>query len=217
MATLKRNIANQKLLGAINSYPDTAVSKQAVTTQEEVLASKSSRHIQIGTIAGGFKSIGQPIISNEESTKDPVPVIMESKVPGLTVTETASLSSEVSTMIGETVSNGFLHRVVTHGSPEGIKLALKQSLGVIDPKIETAVRDATLTQFRNRIVSILRSDIFKEFNKVVNVFKEQFINFTGGESGARLQTFFKKFISRKAIIDQNITIKGISKVYRELI
>ena len=194
MATLKRNIANQKLLGAINSYPDTAVSKQAVTTQEEVLASKSSRHIQIGTIAGGFKSIGQPIISNEESTKDPVPVIMESKVPGLTVTETASLSSEVSTMIGETVSNGFLHRVVTHGSPEGIKLALKQSLGVIDPKIETAVRDATLSQFRNRIVSILRSDIFKEFNKVVNVFKEQFINFTGGESGARLQTFFKKFI-----------------------
>ena len=101
MATLKRNIANQKLLGAINSYPDTDVSKQAVTTQEEVLASKSSRHIQIGTIAGGFKSIGQPIISNEESTKDPVPVIMESKVPGLTVTETASLSSEVSTMIGE--------------------------------------------------------------------------------------------------------------------
>ena len=29
--------------------------------------------------------------------------------------------------------------------------------------------------------------------------------------------FFKKFISRKATIDQNITIKGISKVYRELI
>jgi type III pantothenate kinase len=29
--------------------------------------------------------------------------------------------------------------------------------------------------------------------------------------------FFKKIIKRKTIVDQNITIKGISKVYKELI
>ena len=30
-------------------------------------------------------------------------------------------------------------------------------------------------------------------------------------------TFFKKIIKKKAIIDQNITIKGVSKVYREFL
>ncbi len=29
--------------------------------------------------------------------------------------------------------------------------------------------------------------------------------------------FFKKIIKKKAIVDQNITIKGIAKVYKELI
>ena len=33
----------------------------------------------------------------------------------------------------------------------------------------------------------------------------------------RLCDFFKKIIKKKAIIDQNITIKGVSKVYREFL
>ena len=33
----------------------------------------------------------------------------------------------------------------------------------------------------------------------------------------RYATFFKKIIKKKAIIDQNITIKGVSKVYKEFL
>ena len=29
--------------------------------------------------------------------------------------------------------------------------------------------------------------------------------------------FFKKFIKKKSMVDQNITIKGVSKVYEELL
>ena len=32
-----------------------------------------------------------------------------------------------------------------------------------------------------------------------------------------MQFFFKKIIEKKSIVDQDITIKGVAKVYRELL
>lgn len=50
-------------------------------------------------------------------------------------------------------------------------------------------------------------------SKITSKWKIKFnIILTGGYA-----SFFKKFIKKKTIIDQNITIKGISRVYRELI
>ncbi len=50
-------------------------------------------------------------------------------------------------------------------------------------------------------------------NKITNKWKMKYkIILTGGYAH-----FFKKIIKKKTIIDQNITIKGIAKVYKELI
>lgn len=50
-------------------------------------------------------------------------------------------------------------------------------------------------------------------SKITSKWKIKFnIILTGGYA-----SFFKRFIKKKTIIDQNITIKGISRVYRELI
>ena len=50
-------------------------------------------------------------------------------------------------------------------------------------------------------------------NKITIKWKMSYkIILTGGYA-----IFFKKIIKKKSIVDQNITIKGISKVYRELL
>ena len=50
-------------------------------------------------------------------------------------------------------------------------------------------------------------------NKITNKWKMKYkIILTGGYAH-----FFKKILKKKTIIDQNITIKGIAKVYKELI
>ncbi len=50
-------------------------------------------------------------------------------------------------------------------------------------------------------------------NKITSKWKIKYkLILTGGYA-----TFFKKIVKKKAIIDQNITIKGIAKVYKELI
>ena len=50
-------------------------------------------------------------------------------------------------------------------------------------------------------------------NKITSKWKMKYkVVLTGGYAN-----FFKKVIKRKTIVDQNITIKGISKVYKELI
>ena len=50
-------------------------------------------------------------------------------------------------------------------------------------------------------------------NKIISKKKLKYkIVLTGGYAN-----FFKKVIKKKTIVDQNITIKGISKVYKELI
>ena len=50
-------------------------------------------------------------------------------------------------------------------------------------------------------------------NKITNNWKINYkIILTGGYA-----KLFKKFIRRRTIVDQNITIKGISKVYKELL
>ena len=50
-------------------------------------------------------------------------------------------------------------------------------------------------------------------NKITSKWKMKYkLILTGGYAN-----FFKKIIKKKAIVDQNITIKGISKVYKELI
>ena len=50
-------------------------------------------------------------------------------------------------------------------------------------------------------------------NKITSKWKMKYkLVLTGGYAN-----FFKKIIKKKAIVDQNITIKGIAKVYKELI
>ena len=50
-------------------------------------------------------------------------------------------------------------------------------------------------------------------NKITYKWKMKYkLILTGGYAN-----FFKKIIKKKATVDQNITIKGISKVYKELI
>ena len=50
-------------------------------------------------------------------------------------------------------------------------------------------------------------------NKIINKSKKKYkIILTGGYA-----KLFKKFIKKKSIIDQNITIKGIAKVFKELL
>ena len=50
-------------------------------------------------------------------------------------------------------------------------------------------------------------------NKITSKWKMKYkLILTGGYAN-----FFKKIIKKKAVVDQNITIKGISKVYKELI
>ena len=50
-------------------------------------------------------------------------------------------------------------------------------------------------------------------NKITSKWKMKYkVILTGGYAN-----FFKKIIKRKTIVDQNITIKGIAKVFKELI
>ena len=81
--------------------------------------------------------------------------------------------------------------------------------------------DLSIIKFNNKIIDDknnygsqsyegLINNIIK---KITSKWKMKYkIILTGGYA-----KFFKKIIKRKTIVDQNITIKGISKVYKELI
>ena len=67
---------------------------------------------------------------------------------------------------------------------------------------------------------VINNNLFENFTEINNIIKKITKNWkmkykiilTGGYAN-----IFKKIIKRRTIVDQNITIKGVSKVYRKFI
>ena len=76
-------------------------------------------------------------------------------------------------------------------------------------------RSCTFGYYECKIRKVKRYDglINNIINKITHNWKMNYkIILTGGYAN-----LFKKVIKRRVIVDQNITIKGISKVYKELL
>ena len=148
--TIDRQKMASSLQAAINSFPIDDFVNTAKQMSESFDAINSSKLLNAGDKVDGMLSLASTTMQGLSSTKQVIPSLMQSDIPEIPVTEVSSALGGLSALMGETISDGFLHSIVTTGNPAGIKAALQS------PEIA-----ATTEKMGKALETIAASDEFK--------------------------------------------------------
>lgn len=198
--SLDQNKLNTELASIAKRFSDAALTEETKSSIKANTETVSSKFLTHGTSAGGIKSISAPLSTGETTTKDLVIGTLENSVPDIVLEKTVTQAAAIQSLTGRTtVGNNFPFKVITTANPEGIKAALTNStVNVAMAKIESALKDGTIDDFKSTVNTSVLKDIAKDLSKVSSSFTSQIKKAIGSsDSKTLLQSFVQK-LSGKA-------------------
>lgn len=140
---ISKDIIKNSLNAALSQTGNAKTVEVATETISQFSALVESKPASVGELTNGIQIVAQDALNELASTTDPVVGKMTASVPGVTVTESSSLTSEISTLTGKSASNGFLKSVTTSASPKGLQQTLKNATSANQSQINNLLKKAS--------------------------------------------------------------------------
>lgn len=170
---ISKDIIKDNLNAALSQTGNQKTIEVASTTVSQFSALVESKAGSVGELTNGIKIVAQDALNELAPSTDPVVGKMTSSVPGVTVTETSSLTSEISTLTGKTASNGFLKSVTTSVSPKGIQQTLKNTTSANTSQINRVLKEASTNPSVVEAAAVLSDTPEGVSGNVINQIKTQ--------------------------------------------
>lgn len=170
---ISKDIIKNSLNAALSQTGNAKTVEVATETISQLSAFVESKPASVGELTNGIQIVAQDALNELASTTDPVVGKMTASVPGVTVTELSSLTSEISTLTGKVASSGFLKSVTTSISPEAIQQTLKEATSANQSQINDLLKKTSTIPSVVEKAAVLSESPTGISGNVINQIKSQ--------------------------------------------